>query len=184
MSKRAEDAAKVVSTATAIISEGEGSADAELADLGYAPQLKRTRGQLATQCLLFSLFAVPFGYTTGFYTGLLGGGAVSILWGFIVVGVMQEFVAISLGELASAFPTAAGPYFWVYQLAPQSIRVPLSYVTGVLYMLAIWMLCVLFALHFFRLPHGLTVTAACSDLGTHWGTASIIIGCVNIYHPN
>lgn len=38
----------------------------------------------------------------------------------------------------------------------------LSYVTGWLYMLAIWML----------------------DLGTHYGTAILITGAVNIYYPN
>lgn len=38
----------------------------------------------------------------------------------------------------------------------------LSYVTGWLYMLAIWML----------------------DLGTHYGTAILIVGAINIYYPD
>ncbi|KAM0755297.1 putative gaba permease [Meredithblackwellia eburnea MCA 4105] len=162
MRPRQDSNSKDLATVQVIQEQGEASADAGLADLGYAPQLQRTRGQFAIQCLLFSLFAVPFGYSTGFYTGLLGGGSVSILWGFCLVGVMQEFVAISLGELSSRFPTSSGPFYWTYQLSPPSVRVPLSYVTGVIYMLAIWML----------------------DLGTHWGTASILVGCINIYLPD
>ncbi|GAA5889907.1 hypothetical protein JCM6882_004362 [Rhodosporidiobolus microsporus] len=153
---------KELETAVAVIQEGEGSAAGHLAELGYAPQLQRTRGQLGIQCLLISLFALPFGYVTGFSTGLIGGGAVSLLWGFILVGFMQECVAISLGELASAFPTAAGPYYWVYQLAPSSIRVPLSYATGVVYTLCLWML----------------------NLGTHMATTTGIISCIYIYKPD
>ncbi|KAM0747892.1 putative gaba permease [Meredithblackwellia eburnea MCA 4105] len=124
------------------------AADKGLAELGYQAQLSR--------------FAVPFGYTTGFYTGVLGGGPVSILWGFVLVGLMQEFVAVSLGEISSKFPTSSGPFYWVWQLAPPGVKIPLSYITGVIYMVALWML----------------------DLGTHWSTATILVGCINIYKPD
>jgi len=55
-----------------------------------------------------------------------------------------------------------GPYYWSFALAPPAFRKLLSYVTGWLYMLAIWML----------------------DLGTHYGSAILIVGAVNIYHPD
>ena len=52
------------------------------------------------------MFAVPFGVSSGFYTAMIGGGPASLLWGFILVGLLQEAVAISLGEISSRFPTS------------------------------------------------------------------------------
>lgn len=52
------------------------------------------------------VFAVPFGVSSGFYTGLIGGGPVCLIWGFLLVGVLQECIAISLGEIQSQYPTS------------------------------------------------------------------------------
>ncbi|AAW46614.1 hypothetical protein CNBI0830 [Cryptococcus deneoformans B-3501A] len=153
---------KATSSSTRIEIVGDVQPDNEISAMGYTPQLKRNRGQLTIQTMLLSLFAVPFGISSGFYTAMIGGGPASLLWGFILVGCLQECVAVSLGEICSRFPTSGGPYYWSYALAPPGIRTMLSYVTGWLYMLAIWML----------------------DLGTHYGTAILIAGAINIYYPD
>ncbi|KIR26742.1 GabA permease [Cryptococcus deuterogattii 99/473] len=149
---------KPTTSLTRIEAVGDAQPDNEFSVMGYTPQLKR----LTIQTMLLSLFAVPFGISSGFYTAMIGGGPASLVWGFILVGCLQECVAVSLGEICSRFPTSGGPYYWSYALAPPSIRTMLSYVTGWLYMLAIWML----------------------DLGTHYGTAILIVGAINIYYPD
>lgn len=54
----------------------------------------------------YQVFAVPFGISSGFYTAMIGGGPASLVWGFILVGCLQECVAVSLGEICSRFPTS------------------------------------------------------------------------------
>lgn len=72
-----------------------------------------SRLSLEEMVLVFSLpnktyqvFAVPFGISSGFYTAMIGGGPASLVWGFILVGCLQECVAVSLGEICSRFPTS------------------------------------------------------------------------------
>lgn len=52
--------------------------------------------------------AVPYGYGTALYTGIIGGGPLTLVWGAVVVTLLQWTVAFSLGELASRWPTSAG----------------------------------------------------------------------------
>jgi amino acid transporter len=41
---------------------------------------------------------------------------VSITWGWLIVGVFTTFVALSMAEIASAYPTAGGLYYWSSKL--------------------------------------------------------------------
>lgn len=49
-------------------------------------------------------------------SGLTNGGPITILWGMVLVTVCNIAVAVSMGELVSAMPTALGQAFWVYHL--------------------------------------------------------------------
>jgi amino acid transporter len=40
------------------------------------------------------------------------GGPVAIIWGWVLVTVMNLFVGLALSEMASAFPTAGGVFYW------------------------------------------------------------------------
>jgi amino acid transporter len=40
------------------------------------------------------------------------GGPVAIIWGWILVTTMNLFVGLALSEMASAFPTAGGVFYW------------------------------------------------------------------------
>lgn len=82
--------------------------------------------------------------------------------GWIMVLIVDECVAISLGELASRFPTSAGPYYWSFQLANKKFRTVLSFVTGWTWLVGNW-----------------TIT-----LSVNFGFASLIAGCVALYHPD
>lgn len=65
-------------------------------------------------------------------TGIGSGGPVTLVWGQLVMVVVAFCIAISLGELASAMPNAAGQFYWVSRLAPKSVRAGLSYTVGIL----------------------------------------------------
>jgi choline transport protein len=60
------------------------------------------------------------------------GGSVLLFYGFCAMALVGLCTAISLGELASAYPDAGGQYVWTARLAPPKYRRFLSYVTGLL----------------------------------------------------
>lgn len=68
--------------------------------------------------------------------GLAYGGAPTLIYGWLLVSIMALFTALSLGELASAYPTSAGAYHWVAVLSPRSLASPLSFITGMLNLMA------------------------------------------------
>lgn len=82
--------------------------------------------------------------------------------GWIVVLIVDECVALSLGELASRYPTSAGPYYWSFQLAPPRFRTVLSFVTGWTWLVGNWTI----------------------SLSVNFGFASLVAGCVALYYPD
>ena len=40
------------------------------------------------------------------------GGPVCVIWGWVLISVLQLPIGLALAELASSFPLAGGPYFW------------------------------------------------------------------------
>ena len=81
--------------------------------------------------------------------------------GWIMILIADESIAVSLGELASKFPTSAGPYYWSFQLAPPHVRTFISYITGWVWLVGNW-----------------TIT-----LSINFGFASLLAATVAIYHP-
>ena len=87
--------------------------DAEdLKRLGYAQQLLRDMGGFSNFALSFSIISILTGAVTLYGYGLQWGGPIEMSVGWPVVSVMTMFVAASLAELASAFPTAGALYHW------------------------------------------------------------------------
>ena len=87
--------------------------DAEqLRRLGYAQQLLRDMGGFANFALSFSIISVLTGAVTLYGDGLRHGGPLQMLVGWPLVSVLTLFIAASLAELASAFPTAGALYHW------------------------------------------------------------------------
>lgn len=87
--------------------------DAEqLRKLGYAQQLLRDMGGFANFALSFSIISVLTGAVTLYGHGLRHGGPRQMLVGWPLVALLTLFIAASLAELASAFPTAGALYHW------------------------------------------------------------------------
>lgn len=138
------------------------SQDEGLEQLGYTQQLTRNRS-LAT--LLFqslAIAAIPYGEGGPLINSIYGGGPLSIFIGWICVLFLAECVAVSLAELASRWPTSAGPYYWSFQIAPARAKTALSFVNGWTWLIGNW-----------------TIT-----LSVNFGFASLLSATVSIYHPS
>jgi len=88
----------------------------DLQSLGYAQQLYREMGGFSSFALSFSIISILTGAVQLFGYGLQFGGPVINTVGWPLVSVMVLCVAASMAELASAYPTAGGLYFWAFRL--------------------------------------------------------------------
>src|SRR5438132_1650104 len=87
--------------------------DAEqLRRLGYAQQLLREMGGFANFALSFSIISVLTGAVTLYGHGLRYGGPLQMSFGWPLVTLLTLPIALSLAELASAYPTAGALYHW------------------------------------------------------------------------
>jgi amino acid transporter len=86
--------------------------EAELRRLGYAQQLRRGMSAFGNFALSFSIISILTGAVSLYGYGLGLGGPIEMAVGWPLVSVMTLFVAISLAELASAYPTAGALYHW------------------------------------------------------------------------
>ncbi|GJC77279.1 polyamine transporter TPO5 [Colletotrichum liriopes] len=89
----------------------DGGADNMLEQLGYKPELERTRSTLQVAFMSFVLASIPYGLATTMLYPLAGGGPVNIIWGWLGVSLIIICVAASLGEITSVYPTAGDSSF-------------------------------------------------------------------------
>ncbi len=88
----------------------------DLARLGYAQQLFREMGGFSSFAISFSVISILTGAVLLFGYGLKLAGPIVNSVGWPVVSVFTLSVAASMAELASAYPTAGGLYFWAFRL--------------------------------------------------------------------
>ena len=80
--------------------------------MGYAQELSRRMGGFQNFAISFSIICVLAGGITSFPLAMATGGGFEATLGWIVGGVFALVVAASLGQIASAYPTAGGLYHW------------------------------------------------------------------------
>jgi amino acid transporter len=88
-----------------------------LAELGYKQELPRGWTRFTNFAISFSIISVLAGCFTLYYVGWNNGGPIAISIGWPVIALIILTVAFSMSELASAYPTAGGPYWWAHNLA-------------------------------------------------------------------
>src|SRR2546421_8205240 len=88
----------------------------DLARLGYAQQLFREMGGFSNFAISFSIISVLTGAVLLYGYGLKLAGPVINTLGWPVVSLFTLAVAASMAEIASAYPTAGGLYFWAFRL--------------------------------------------------------------------
>ncbi|OJA19383.1 hypothetical protein AZE42_08275 [Rhizopogon vesiculosus] len=145
-----------------------------LQKLGYKQEMKRyiycsvslldevkIPTELLVQRIRLAIMAVPYGLAAPIATSLVAGGPVVIIWGWILVSVLTQTLALSLAEICSKYPTSAGAYYWCYRLASPRTRVLASWINGWLTVVGVWTIA-------------LSVT---------FGTAQLVVAGVGIYYP-
>src|ERR671922_2384974 len=87
-----------------------------LHELGYKQELARAWSGFTNFAISFTIISVLAGTFTTFGQAWNAGGPIAISIGWPVICVFVLFVALSMAELTSAFPTAGGPYWWAHRL--------------------------------------------------------------------
>ncbi|KAH8591502.1 amino acid/polyamine transporter I [Bisporella sp. PMI_857] len=151
---------KIADEKGTVAENGVGEVDS-LTVLGYTPELRRNRSLFTLLFQTLAIAAIPFGEGGPLISAIYGGGQLSIFVGWIIVLILDECVALSLAELASRYPTSAGPYYWSFQIAKTNKTV-LSFITGWIWLIGNW-----------------TIT-----LSVNFGFASLIAASVALYHPD
>jgi len=88
----------------------------DLHALGYAQQLYREMGGFSNFAISFSIISILTGAIQLFGYGLQFAGPVINTVGWPLVSLFVLCIAASMAELASAYPTAGGLYFWAHRL--------------------------------------------------------------------
>lgn len=96
--------------------EQHDSDEAYLASLGYAQQLFREMGGFSNFAISFSIISILTGAVLLYGYGLKFAGPLANSVGWPLVSVFTLAVAASMAEIASAYPTAGGLYFWAQRL--------------------------------------------------------------------
>ncbi|KAB2574702.1 Amino acid/polyamine transporter I [Lasiodiplodia theobromae] len=101
-----------------------------LEQMGHEQELKRH----FTVWSLIGLASTTTISWTGLGLGLIAeinaGGPGAVIYGFILVWMLQCFLGASLAEFVSAYPTEGGMYHWVAAIAPRKHSGFLSFITG------------------------------------------------------
>ncbi len=84
--------------------------------LGYAQELFRGMGGFQNFAISFTIISILAGCLTSYSVGMEHGGPSSIIWGWLLVGLMSTIISLSMAEIASAYPTAGGLYYWASKL--------------------------------------------------------------------
>ena len=84
--------------------------------LGYAQELFRAMGGFQNFAISFTIISILAGCLTSYYVAFERGGPVAVTWGWLLVGLMSTIIALAMAEIASAYPTAGGLYYWASKL--------------------------------------------------------------------
>jgi len=97
--------------------ESQIAADVDdLRRLGYTQQLIREMGGFSNFAVSFSIISILTGAVLLYGYGLKYAGPIINSVGWPVVSLFTLTVAASMAEIASAYPTAGGLYFWSFRL--------------------------------------------------------------------
>ena len=87
-----------------------------LHSMGYAQELFRTMGGFSNFAISFTIISVLSGCLTLFLAGITTSGFAAGSIGWPLVTIFVVIVALGMAELASAYPTAGGLYYWASKL--------------------------------------------------------------------
>ncbi len=84
----------------------------QLHSMGYAQELSRRMSGFSNFAISFSIICILAGGITSFQLGFSAAGGAAIGIGWPLSCAFSLIVAASMGQIASAYPTAGGLYHW------------------------------------------------------------------------
>jgi len=87
-----------------------------LASLGYKQELKRSWSAFSNFAISFSMISILSGCFTTFAQAWNNGGPVAISLGWPLISAFILIIGLCMAELASAYPTSGGIYWWASKL--------------------------------------------------------------------
>ena len=84
--------------------------------LGYAQELFRAMGGFRNFAISFTIISILAGCLTSYNIGFEHGGPMWVTFGWLLVGLMATIISLGMAEIASAYPTAGGLYYWASKL--------------------------------------------------------------------
>ncbi len=93
---------------------------ADLHGLGYAQELFRSMGGFSNFAISFSIISILTGAVILYDYGLAWAGKAAIMIGWPLITIFVLAIAASMAELASAYPTAGGLYYWASKMKNKS----------------------------------------------------------------
>jgi amino acid transporter len=130
-----------------------------LQSFGYKQELTRGLTRLTNYGISLSVISITSGLSSLFSYGMITGGPVVMIWGWLIVCFFTLFVVLAMAEICSAYPTSGGLYYWTGILVPQRHKAFASWFTG-------W----------FNLIGQFAVTA-----GVDFGLAMLIASVISLY---
>ena len=88
----------------------------DLHKLGYAQELYRSMGGFSNFAISFSIISILTGAVILYDYGLAWAGTAAVLIGWPLVTAFVLLIAASMSEIASAYPTAGGLYYWASRM--------------------------------------------------------------------
>jgi amino acid transporter len=89
---------------------------ADLHTLGYAQELFRSMGGFSNFAISFRIISILTGAVILYDYGLAWAGTAAVVLGWPLVTIFVLAIAASMAELASAYPTAGGLYYWASKM--------------------------------------------------------------------
>ncbi|GJJ79255.1 choline transport protein [Entomortierella parvispora] len=90
--------------------------EARLAKLGYKQNMKRQFSGLQNFGFTLTNSSVLIGIIPLFGFGMVTGGPIVAIWGWLLVAFFVMFIGLGMAEICSTYPTAGGLYFWTAKL--------------------------------------------------------------------
>ena len=144
----------------------------DLHRLGYAQELFRTMGGFSNFAISFSIISILTGAVILYDYGLAWAGTAAVLIGWPLITVFVLLIAASMAEIASAYPTAGGLYYWASRMKNKNwgwwtawlnLLGQFAIVAGINYAAAAFL-------------NGTIITPLLANAGIAYGNTSLIFG--------
>ncbi|SLM34649.1 Amino acid/polyamine transporter I [Lasallia pustulata] len=126
--KMADDAAIIEESGS--LDSGRNKDSVVMARMGKKQQLNRSFGFIPVLALSSTVLSSWESICATFAAGLVNGGSVALVYGFILAAIGTMCLAASLAEMASITPISGAQYHWTAQFAPKRAAAFVSWMQG------------------------------------------------------